>query len=421
MAFLDGTGLGTVWGRIKAWVAQYANITSSTSNGSTTNTLNIGTNSVVIPNRTSELNNDAGFITDSDIPEGAAASSATPLMDGTASAGESNAFARGDHRHPSDTSKLSTSGGTITGTLTVNNGITVPTGNLTLEYGNVYTDKILTYDQADRSANKVWSTNGDIVDLSTKLSGYLPLSGGTMATTGAIYFDTGGYIQYDSTTTGVKVISPEVITMTGEEGISLNVGTGKDILLNGSGDINLEGATDILLSASQVTIYCDLYMRDGGVIAYDQVDRSNTKVWNTNGGMVDLSNYAATANIGQANGIASLDSSGKVPSSQLPSYVDDVVEIIDMASSDPSTCAAGDIYYNTSSKKLFTATAADTWGSTGVDPQAGVIYILTKSNHATYSQNSEFRWGGSSMVQLYDGGASALSSAEIEAACPYNS
>lgn len=30
--------------------------------------------------------------------------------------------------------------------------------------------------------------------------------------------------------------------------------------------------------------------------------------------------------IGEANGIASLDDSGKVPSEQLPSYVDDIVE-----------------------------------------------------------------------------------------------
>lgn len=45
--------------------------------------------------------------TTGDIPE---ASTASPLMDGTASAGSGTAYARGDHRHPSDTSKLGTSG-----------------------------------------------------------------------------------------------------------------------------------------------------------------------------------------------------------------------------------------------------------------------------------------------------------------------
>lgn len=77
-----------------------------------------------IPTKLSQLTNDAGFITDADIPEGAAAATTAPLMDGTAAVGTSNAFARGDHVHPSDTSKLSLSGGTMTGNITMgDNGI----------------------------------------------------------------------------------------------------------------------------------------------------------------------------------------------------------------------------------------------------------------------------------------------------------
>lgn len=58
-----------------------------------------------IPSKTSDLTNDSGFITSADVPEGATASSSTPLMDGTASVGTETAFARGDHRHPTDTSR----------------------------------------------------------------------------------------------------------------------------------------------------------------------------------------------------------------------------------------------------------------------------------------------------------------------------
>lgn len=58
-----------------------------------------------IPSKTSDLTNDSGFITSADVPEGAAASATTPLMDGTASVGSETAFARGDHRHPTDTSR----------------------------------------------------------------------------------------------------------------------------------------------------------------------------------------------------------------------------------------------------------------------------------------------------------------------------
>lgn len=71
--------------------------------------------SVTLPTKTSQLDNDSGFITTSDIPEGAAASTSTPLMDGTASVGTELAFARGDHRHPSDTSKANVASPSFTG------------------------------------------------------------------------------------------------------------------------------------------------------------------------------------------------------------------------------------------------------------------------------------------------------------------
>lgn len=62
-----------------------------------------------IPTATSDLTNDSGFITQADVPEGASASTATPLMDGTASAGTSRYFSRSDHVHPSDTVKINCS------------------------------------------------------------------------------------------------------------------------------------------------------------------------------------------------------------------------------------------------------------------------------------------------------------------------
>lgn len=64
---------------------------------------------IAVPTATSDLTNDSGFITTSDIPEGAAASTTTPNMDGTASVGTELAFARGDHTHPTDTSRASAS------------------------------------------------------------------------------------------------------------------------------------------------------------------------------------------------------------------------------------------------------------------------------------------------------------------------
>ena len=53
------------------------------------------------------------------------ASATTPKAAGTASVGSETAYARGDHVHPSDTSKFNISGGTITGATTINNTLTV--------------------------------------------------------------------------------------------------------------------------------------------------------------------------------------------------------------------------------------------------------------------------------------------------------
>lgn len=61
---------------------------------------------VTVPTKTSQITNDSGFITSSDMPEGAAASTTTPKMDGTAAVGTELAFARGDHVHPSDSTKV---------------------------------------------------------------------------------------------------------------------------------------------------------------------------------------------------------------------------------------------------------------------------------------------------------------------------
>ena len=99
--------------------------------------------------------------------------------------------------------------------------------------------------------------------------------------------------------------------------------------------------------------------------------------------------------MGVANGVATLDENGQVPASQLPSYVDDVIEMLDMTNTAPATCAKGDVYYNTTSKKLFTATGTNTWGTTGKTPEGGKIYT-------NLSTGKEYRWGGSDMSVISD-------------------
>lgn len=77
----------------------------------------------------------------------------------------------------------------------------------------------------------------------------------------------------------------------------------------------------------------------------------------TNKSQIGLSNVTNDAQVkrsemGANNGVATLDSSGKVPSSQLPSYVDDVLEYTNKTTF-PTTGETGKIYVDTSTNKIY--------------------------------------------------------------------
>ena len=93
------------------------------------------------------------------------------------------------------------------------------------------------------------------------------------------------------------------------------------------------------------------------------------------------------------NNKASLDENGKVPSSQLPSYVDDVIDLLNITDTAPSTCEEGDMYYNSTSAKIYTATGTNTWGSTGETPEHSKIYV-------NLYNNKSYRWSGTAMVEI---------------------
>lgn len=91
--------------------------------------------------------------------------------------------------------------------------------------------------------------------------------------------------------------------------------------------------------------------------------------------------YVTVASKGQANGVASLDGDGKVPSSQLPSYVDDVVEA----------------YIVSGSTALSAGWLSKTSGGSALTPETGVIYVVMTSGEY---QNKTFRWGGTTYVEI---------------------
>lgn len=92
-----------------------------------------------------------------------------------------------------------------------------------------------------------------------------------------------------------------------------------------------------------------------------------------------FNNYIPLSQKGVANGVASLDAEGKVPSTQLPSYVDDVIES----------------YIVSGSTALSAGWLSKTNGGTALTPEKGKIYLIMTSG--AY-QNKQYRWGGSTYV-----------------------
>lgn len=100
----------------------------------------------------------------------------------------------------------------------------------------------------------------------------------------------------------------------------------------------------------------------------------------------DIDIFKATK--GQANGLASLDGNGKVPTEQLPSYVDNVIDVYATYDVSPT----GDIYN--------IAIFADAEHTTPVVGEAGKIYQNITDGEPSY----QFRWTGTTWAPIISGG-----------------
>lgn len=97
----------------------------------------------------------------------------------------------------------------------------------------------------------------------------------------------------------------------------------------------------------------------------------------------DLANYIPLSQKGAVNGVATLDANGLIPSTQLPSYVDDVIEAANLASF-PNPGESGKIYVALDNNKTYrwsgSAYVYITSGAVdSVNGQTGVV-VLNKSH-----------------------------------------
>lgn len=96
----------------------------------------------------------------------------------------------------------------------------------------------------------------------------------------------------------------------------------------------------------------------------------------------DLSGtYIAASLKGQANGVAELDATGKVPAAQLPAYVDDVV----------------DSYVRAEGTALAADWLSETDDGAALTPEGDKIYVIVSEGEY---QNRTYRWSGSTYVEI---------------------
>lgn len=112
----------------------------------------------------------------------------------------------------------------------------------------------------------------------------------------------------------------------------------------------------------------------------------------------DILTYLHNAN--SSGGVVLLDDDTLIPSKFLPSYVDDVIDLLGgiVESTPTSGMTAGYKYYVTSTKKIFTASSA-TSGITS-DPISDVIYVVPDDINGAIM----YRWSGTTLVEIVNGG-----------------
>lgn len=430
--------------------------------------------SVTTPKKVSDLTNDSGFITLSQVPEGAVASSTTPLQDGTAAVGTETAFARGDHRHPTDTSRAADNAvvhlagaETITGDKTImsskkliveDSWDQIYNQDDTIGLGTVLNQKApkcelvtLTFTSttsatADKTSSQIvaslergqqvmWvESNGtylaqvlgidqgadeNFVYGVVKVSGAIALLK-QVGSEVAIY-DTIMTQQNFNQTSDISLVHKTTDeTITGSKNFQADqtiASTYKLILdssklqlkdqtdwtfiyrTNGNDSVSLQDSLNLKANLASPT-FTGTPKAPTATAGTNTTQVATTAFVHTAVGNVSTSSIGAIpeSQKGVANGVATLDTNGLIPSTQLPSYVDDVIEV-----------------YARSGQ----AALSQNWFATGsasgtvVTPTAGKIYILM-ADSGDYSANSQFRWGSSTYVKLNDGGVSAITNAEID-------
>ena len=373
--FLDKAGVTYLWGKIKDWVGNYAKISSGK--------ITIGSQEITPLTSHQDISGkqdvidsshklSADLISDGTTNKAYTATEQTKLS-GIATGAEVNQNAFSNVKVGSST--IAADGKTDTLELAVaSNSVASLTADTTNDKVTIDVDKDLSkYDNGTSG----FITSADIPE-GAAASNTTPKMDGTAAKGSETAFARGDHVHPSDTS---KVTANSAITGATKCKITYDskglVTSGADLSASDIPSITLSKISDITASATELN-YCD------GVTSNIQTQ---------------LNNKVATSAVGAASGICPLNASSKIDSTYLPSYVDDVIEA-----------------YARSGQTALTQNWLATGSASGtvITPESGKVYILM-ADSGNYAANSQFRWGGTAYVQLYDGGVSAITTSEIDA------
>lgn len=152
-------------------------------------------------------------------------------------------------------------------------------------------------------------------------------------------------------------------------------------------EVSTGTATDLAVNPKQLATKVDKLTTGPSAGTYTKVT-VNTEGQVTAGTTLSASDipdisatYVPQTAVGAANGVASLGSDGKVPTAQLPSFVDDVV----------------DAYIVSGATPLSAGWLSKTSGGSALTPETDKIYVIVESGEY---QNKTYRWSGSTYVEI---------------------
>lgn len=377
------------------------------------------------------------------------AASAAPKMDGTAAVGTSAKYAREDHVHPTDTSRVPTTrkinGKALSSDIQINaDDINAMPDTVVIEgikyatdksptainhicrqttYGSGSTIQVslvdnssggITFEQRTGSRIICIFLEGESILTSTE-NIMLQVQGKTAA---PIYINGSANIRgiLRTATWYELVFGPRISNTTTDYGWNVvsAAGTEQNVFDNftvGSSVFLADSPQDGLqfVAGSNVTLTPDTTAKTITIAATDTKYSSMTQTdadagTATTGRLITAKvldtkiDNVINAAKGANNGLAPLNSTGTIDSEYLPSFVDDVVEAYPRSG-------------QTALSKNWLATGSASGAI--IQPQAGVIYILM-ADSGDYVANTQFRWSGSTYVEMAGSGTSAITNGEID-------